>query len=260
MSSARLRKHHEEAENSERWLLTYSDMITLLLALFVVLFSMSSISLKKYLEFKTGIVRSFASDSQHSILPRSNGLLSQVSLFSRPTMMLGPSLAALSRTASSPDAARSSAALAHKIQAALASHGVADNAQVFVTTRGVVVRILSDHIFFATDSASLQPSGDTVVDAVATVIAPLPNDISIEGYTDNQPIVGGPYSSNFELSAMRAVDVLLRLEKVDGISANRLSATGYGETHPAVPNTSPANMAENRRVDIVILSAQPPGQ
>ena len=260
MSSARLRRHHEEPENSERWLLTYSDMITLLLALFVVLFSMSNISLKKYLEFKTGIVQSFASDSQHSILPKSSGLLSQVSLFSRPTMMMGPSLAALSRTAASPAAARSSAALALQIKAALAAHGVANSAQVFVTTRGVVVRILSDHIFFATDSASLEQSGDTVVDAVASVIAPLPNDISIEGYTDNQPIVGGPYSSNFELSAMRAVDVLLRLEKVDGISADRLSATGYGETHPAVPNTSPANMAENRRVDIVILSAQPPSQ
>ncbi|MDA8117257.1 MAG: OmpA family protein [Actinomycetota bacterium] len=258
MSSARLRRHHEEAENSERWLLTYSDMITLLLALFVVLFSMSSINLKKYLEFKTGIVQSFASDSQHSILPKSSGLLPQVSLFARPTAMLGPSLASLVRSASAPNSAEASSTLASQIRAALASHGVAASAQVFVTSRGVVVRILSDHVFFATDSASLEASGNAVVDAVASVIAPLPNDISIEGYTDNQPIVGGPYSSNFELSAMRAVDVLLRLEKVDGISANRLSATGYGETHPVVPNTTPANMAENRRVDIVILSSQPP--
>jgi chemotaxis protein MotB len=89
---------------------------------------------------------------------------------------------------------------------------------------------------------------------IGKVVAPLPNDVVVEGYTDSLPIVGGPFSSNFELSAVRAVTVLEQLMRVDGVPADRLSATGYGDTHPIVPNNSPANMALNRRVDVVILN------
>ncbi len=244
-----------EAENTERWLLTYSDMITLLLALFIILFSMSSISLKKFVEFKTGIIQSFSNNSINSILKGNTGILQNNSLVSHPGNVLGPPIPSvnISSTPTKPTIPNESQ-IAQQVTAALASQGLSQDAQVVQERRGVVIRILSDQAFFSTDSASLGNQGDEVVDTIAKVVAPLPNQLSIEGYTDNQPIVGGPYSSNFELSAVRAVNVLLRLDKVDGINPSRLSATGYGATRPIVPNTNPGNMSMNRRVDVVILN------
>ena len=114
--------------------------------------------------------------------------------------------------------------------------------------------MLADKVFFATDSATLGKVGDQVVDPIAGVITGAPNDVAVEGYTDNQPIYGGPYDSNWQLSAARAANAAQRLATVDGIAEARLSAVGYGDTHPLVPDTSPANQAENRRVDVVILA------
>ncbi len=249
---SRRRLHSEEAENSERWLLTYSDMITLLLALFVVLFAMSSISVRKFDEFKTGLLQTFSQMQLQSVEHGGRGLLQHSSLITHPGLTPGPPQLSIPEPgAGTPSATE----IAQQVVQALASQGLSQDAQVVVERRGVVVRILSDKVFFATDSAALGPVGDAVVDTVARVLRAIPNDIAVEGYTDSAPIVGGPYSSNFELSAVRAVTVLERLWKVDGINPNRLSATGFGATHPLVPNTSPQNMAMNRRVDIVILNS-----
>ncbi|SHE77793.1 chemotaxis protein MotB [Ferrithrix thermotolerans DSM 19514] len=251
------RKEEEggEAENTERWLLTYSDMITLLLALFIILFSMSSISLKKFVEFKTGLIQSFSNNSINAILKGNTGLLQNNSLVSHPGNVLGPPIPSININSSpTHPTIPNESQIAQQVSQALAQQGLSQDAQVVPERRGVVVRILSDQAFFSTDSAELGTQGDEVVDTIAKVVAPLPNQISVEGYTDNQPILGGPYSSNFELSAVRAVNVLLRLVRTDGINPDRLSATGYGATRPIVPNSSPANMAMNRRVDVVILN------
>ena len=82
----------------------------------------------------------------------------------------------------------------------------------------------------------------------------LPNQVDIRGYTDDAPIVGGPFSSNIQLSAERAVSVYQRWVLNDGINPARLQASGFGPIDPIAPNTTPANMALNRRVDVVILN------
>ncbi len=251
----RRREEEAESENTERWLLTYSDMITLLLALFIILFSMSSISLKKFVEFKTGLIQSFSNNSINALLKGNTGLLQNNSLVTHPGNVLGPPIPSVNiNSTPTHQAPPNESQIAQQVASALSRQGLSQDAQVVQEKRGVVVRILSDQAFFSTDSAALGIQGDKVVDTIAKVVAPLPNQISVEGYTDNQPIVGGPYGSNFELSSVRAVNVLLRLDKVDGISPSRLSATGYGATRPIVPNTTPANMAMNRRVDVVILN------
>jgi len=83
----------------------------------------------------------------------------------------------------------------------------------------------------------------------------LPNDISIEGHTDNVPIYGGPFASNWELSAVRATTVLRYLVAAQGLDPSRMSATGYADTKPVVPNDTPAHQAQNRRVELVVLSS-----
>ncbi len=275
MSRPRRRRHggHEEhkSENEDRWLLTYSDMITLLLALFIVLFAMSSISQKKFLELAFGLRQSF--NPKPGVLPASTGLVANPNL-ARPTGInqvrqdLTTPIAGTTTTTTTtvPPSAnhpvsspgqQNLSQIAKQINAALAAKGLEQTVSSQIEARGLVVKILADKVFFATDSASLGPLGDEVVDTIASVLRTDTNNIDVEGYTDNRPITGGPYSSNEELSAMRAVNVALRLYRTDGIAQARVAATGFGKAHPAAPNTTPANMALNRRIDVVVLA---PGQ
>ncbi len=250
MSSRSHRGHseeHAEAENSERWLLTYADMITLLLALFVVLFAMSTINIQKFMEFKTGVVKSFSTLQLNSVVHGGTGLLQNTSLVQRSGVVKGI-LPPINQSSGN------STAIAQQVNAALQQAGLAADASVTTDQRGVVVTMMSDKMFFGVDSAQLGAAGSAVVDVLASVLKTMPNNVVVEGYTDDQPIIGGPYSSNFELSAVRATTVVERMTRVDGIPEARLSATGYGQTHPLVPNSSPANMAINRRVDVVILN------
>ncbi len=242
---------HEEAENGERWLLTYADMITLLLALFIVLFAMSTINVQKFMEFKSGVVKTFSTLDLNTMLKGGTGILQHSSLISHPGTVSG-----IPRpTMITPNTSAEQNSIASQLTQALAKAGLTQAASVSTDQRGVVVTILSDKVFFGVDSVALGTVGNAVIDTIAKTIAPLPNNISVEGYTDNQPIVGGPFTSNFELSAVRATTVVDRLAKVDGIPETRLSATGYGDTHNLVPNDNPTDMAINRRVDVVILNS-----
>ena len=262
--------HEEGHENSERWLLTYSDMITLLLALFIVLFAASTISAKKFLALAMGFRQTF--NPSPGILPSSNGLLQNASLTATagakqaPEIAIKPMPTTTTTTTTPPPTPsntatnsagskgqQSLATIAAQINQALTAKGLQQAATTTVTQQGLVVQVLTDHVFFASDVASLNSTGNAVVDTIASVLRTDTNVVDVEGFTDNQPIIGGPYATNTELSAERAVNVVVRLYKVDGVAQSRLAAVGYGSAHPAVPNTSPANMAKNRRIDIVIL-------
>jgi chemotaxis protein MotB len=269
--------HEEEVENGERWLLTYADMITLLLALFIVLFAISTVNQKKFLALALGLKQTF--NPTANVLPSNSGLLNNASLtptagsqLSKPTPTVPliqqsagattTTVAPASRavpstgTAMSPAVHSALVAVENQINRALVARGLEHNVTTSIVTRGLIVQVLADKVFFATGSADLGTVGSEIVDTVAGVIRHDPYNVDVEGYTDNQPLAGGPYGSNTGLSAMRAVNVVERLTTVDGLNPNRLAATGYGETHQAAPNDSPAHMALNRRIDLVILAPQ----
>ncbi len=237
-------------DNGERWLLTYADMITLLLALFIVLFAMSTINAQKFLEFKLGLERAFSPSAIAK--PGSAGLLTQTSLVSSLQSHSASKIAAPSQSSAQSNAQLDR--IAAEVERALGAKHLQNAAQVTVSTKAVVVQILADKAFFASDSAALGAVGNEVVDTIAGVVRKQPNDLVVEGYTDTEPITGGPYNSNWELSAVRAANVTNRLNVVDGIAARRLSAQGYGQTDPVKSNATPAGRAENRRVDVVILN------
>jgi chemotaxis protein MotB len=140
------------------------------------------------------------------------------------------------------------------MEKALDKAGLASEVQFTFDQRGLVVTILTNQILFPLDSAQLQPEGVKIINAIAPVLAALPNQIDVEGDTDNQQITGGPYASNWALSAARAVAVVQDLINDDGIDPSRLEATGNSDTRPVVPNNSSQHRAENRRVEIVIFS------
>jgi chemotaxis protein MotB len=240
---------HEGAD--ERWLLSYADFITLLLALFMVLFALSTVDRNKFAEFRTGLVSAFDSSANASpTVPGGTGLLSESSL-----VKAAGSSKQLQETKPAPvtgDNAQTEAAAA-AIKAKLNGKGLGGLVDIVETDRGLVIRLRTDKVFFSSGSAALAGQGASVVDTVGAALRPLRNQISVEGHTDNQPIHSPQYPTNWELSTDRAVTVLRRLTEDDGVSAVRLEAAGYGDQRPIVPNTSEVNRARNRRVEIVVL-------
>jgi chemotaxis protein MotB len=267
------REHHEEPEEAEggmeRWLLTYADMITLLLALFVVLFALSTISTQKFTALAQALRDTFSGHT--TVVKNDTGLLQHNSLVDHAGRVTGTHNQQSQNTQSTTPTSAPNASvpppagsqplnqIQRELNTALAAAGLSQDVQMSMnsptpTTSELVVQILSDQVFYALDSASLGTVGDKVVDTIASVLATNTNNAAVQGYTDNQPIWGGPYATNWELSAERSVHVVERLTSVDNIGPNRLEVVGFGQTRPAVPNTSPQNMAENRRVDVVILA------
>ncbi|HYA68893.1 MAG TPA: OmpA family protein, partial [Acidimicrobiales bacterium] len=232
----------------------------------------SSINSKKFLALALGLKSTF--DPKPGILPSGSGLLQEASLTKTvgsqydqkiPTMApLEPGVTTTTTTTTTAAVGPPSSGalkgelplstIQQQVKEALAAQGLSATASTSMQTRGLVVTVLDDEVFFATDSASIGPIGISVINTIAGVLRNDTNNIVVEGYTDNQPIYGGPFTSNLELSAVRAVNVAQELTMSDGIDPGRVAAMGYGQTHPVAPNDTPAHQAENRRIDVVVLA------
>jgi chemotaxis protein MotB len=220
-------QEHEEG-NNERWLLTYSDMITLLLVLFIVLFAISQIDQAKFREFKQSVTHAVLSHTPQGTTKAHTHAATK----SAPVNQL--------------------AAIKAQLTAALNSQGLLGDVTLSINSSGLVEGLVADTTFFTTNSAQLSAVGDQIVDTSAGVLKSYPNAIEVAGYTDNEPITGGPYANNWELSAARATTVVIRMTGNDGIDSGQVVLLGYGQYHPLVPDVSPAAQAQNRRVNIVI--------
>lgn len=270
-------QHHEEEEheNHERWLVSFADMMTLLTAVFIVLFSISQVDSQKFLELATGLSRGFGSPTsildQGSMTPEQNILEGadsaiQFTADTAPTDQPDQAQvdAAAARAAADRSAQVSAEALATyeqlkaaqaAIEAALAAAGQTGAAQFAIDERGLVVHVVADQVLFGAEEATLREEGQHVLDALAPTLAALPNQLRIEGHTNSLPVTpGGPWPSNWELSAYRATTVLRYLVDADGLVPTRMSAAGYADTRPLLPVTDPASVSVNRRVDVVLLS------
>ncbi|MCL6475117.1 MAG: OmpA family protein [Firmicutes bacterium] len=221
----RARRSTRRHENVDRWLITYADMITLLVALFIMLYAMSAVNQEKFGALAQSMRREFQA------LPEHNG-----GKIIGTGQIVGP----LEQQAS-------------QLQRFLEDTGLQTQVRVRHEERGLVISLLSDGTLFDLGSAELKPSARQVLDRVAQVLRAVPNPVLIEGHSDNLPIRTAQYPSNWELSAARAARVLRYLVQKGGIPSQRLIAAGYADTRPLVPNNSPANRAQNRRVDIAIL-------
>ncbi|BEP14256.1 flagellar motor protein MotB [Acidothermaceae bacterium B102] len=248
---------HEEGHEGadERWLLSYADFITLLLALFMVLFALSTVNRNKFAEFRTGLVSAFDSSANASpTVPGGTGLLQESSLVK--SAGASKQLKETKPAPVSDSVSAGTAKAAKKIQAKLLAKGLAGDVHIEQTARGLVIQLLTDKVFFSSGSAGLAGQGATVIDTVGEALNQLPNDISVEGHTDNQPISSAQFPTNWELSTTRADTVLRRLTEHDGVDAAHLQAIGYADTRPIAADDTVANRARNRRVEIVVLTDQ----
>ncbi len=228
----RKRKRPDDEENTDRWLLTYADLITLLLAFFVVMYSMSQIDNKKF-----GKV----SDALNSIL---KGGTSVLKYQEEPTKN-GFGLLKLGKLRM----------VQQKIEEKFKQLGKNEALQTEITERGLVVHILESTLFDQ-GSAILKPRAMEVLDLIADLLQGRPNHIRVEGHTDDSPIQTPVYPSNWELSSARATTVVRYMADNYAIPPDRISALGYGMFRPVAPNNSIENRARNRRVDVVILTME----
>jgi chemotaxis protein MotB len=231
-SSLRKKKSEEKLETAGmmRWLLTYADMITLMLALFIILFAMSTISRVKVQAFAKSVSGGF--DNVWSINQPPNGGANGEQSF---------------------QASSSIPAIQKELEKYVKQNHLENQVQVHAEARGLVITLLSDKSYYDSGSAVMRPQTLKILDGIAPFLKRNSNEIAIEGNTDNVPISTPIYPTNWELSAARAVGVARHLVEDDGVNAHRISATGYGEFRPRTKNATEAERQQNRRVDIVLL-------
>ncbi len=214
------------------WMVTYGDLMSLLLTFFVLIVSFSSIELIKFqkalgsLKGALGIL-----PKQQSVIFQKEPIIPQLSDYKERRI-------------------RKAAA---ELQELIKQQGIADKVKLEVTDKGILVRI-NTPILFELGKADLKPEAFPILNKIIDMTRDWPNEIRIEGHTDDLPIHTEKFPSNWELSTARALSVLKYFLRKGHIEPERLSAVGYGEYHPLVPNTSPQNRAKNRRVEIYIES------
>ena len=261
---SKLHEEHEEHVNHERWLITYADMITLLMVLFIVLYSISQVDLAKFRKLKEGVAGGYGGPTELAAVQGGAGpLLGGGAVFDAQVTGSGtqPSAEALNGIISDirarTERARRERSVLQgaqkEIQRSLDKEGLGDTVKFRLEARGLVVTIVSDRVLFEPGQADLRTEGAEVVDKLAAAIGRLPNKLAVEGHTDNVPI-SGRYASNWELSTARATTVLRELIERHGISPSRLSASGYADERPLAGNDTVEGRAANRRVELVVLA------
>lgn len=267
---------HEEG-GSERWLVTYADMLTLLLVLFIVLFSISVVNKSKFISLKTSLGSVFGEGKQ-GVLPGGNGVNdNELTGTGRQLVMPGMPVTtgqqakqqhANTAASSTSDLARTYAAaqvtreIAHyraierAVSQALARAGMAGSARFAITRRGLVITVVTNALVFPGNSADLLPRGQGILAAIAPPLAHDSRSIEVDGYTNQENVSTAPYPSGWELSAARA-SAVVRYLAAHRITESRLSAVGYSDQHPLYPVSDPRSITLNRRVEIVVLSNLP---
>jgi chemotaxis protein MotB len=260
-----------EEGGSERWLVTYADVLTLLLVLFIVLFSISVVNTSKFISLKSSLSSAFGT-GEKSVLDGGSGLQDtasdanghEVVVAGQPTV----------ETTDAPDVKAASGAAPRRfppaveqevqnftkveqaIKAELRRRGLSQAVRFTIDRRGLVVTIVTDSLVFPGNSADLLPGGQRIIAAVTPPLRTVPNRIEVDGYTNQVKVNTDPYPSGWELSSARA-SAVVRFLIADGVAEGRLSAVGWSDQHPLYPPGDPRAVTLNRRVEVVVRSSLP---
>jgi chemotaxis protein MotB len=228
-------KQEEEHDNTERWLLTYSDLITLMMAFFVILFAMASVDASKFKNLSQSLAMAFGTGG-------TSGGSNMISDYSGTGFKNMVSLSEDDELTS----------LVKRIQDYAQKNGMSQKIHAAVSDRGLVIN-LADSVLFDSGKAVLDHPAMEILDKMGEFLFSSTKMIRVEGHTDNIPIHSGRYLSNWQLSTDRATNVIMYWISKRPQVADCLSAGGYGEFRPIASNATPEGRALNRRVDIVVL-------
>ena len=213
-----------EGGEKDRYLITYADLLTLLLGLFILLYTASNLDVQKYEKMVNAIGNVFGGPTQTiKVIPDSEV----------------PIVAPLGN-------------LKSEINSLIEQNNYTSSIKLEENSRGVTIHILED-IVFPSGSSELKKSSKIVLSQLSAIIKKLPNDIRIEGHTDNVPISTSQFPSNWHLSVSRALSTAYYLMTEEDLDPEKLSIVGYSEYKPLEPNDSNSGRANNRRVDIIII-------
>jgi chemotaxis protein MotB len=252
-----LKKEPEKHVNHERWLVSYADFITLLFAVFVVLYAMGQTDKKKTEEVIASLQSSFGLASIGAPAPKINVIPSKpISIMPsiKPEMSVTPagrSMRAQGRVRAEEKDFRQ---IKSSIEAYLVKQGALNKVSLSISRRGLIVS-LKEAGFFDSGQAQIKPDAYELINTISEVMTQYNNPLRVEGHTDTIPINSAQFPSNWELSTARATNGLKYLVKHFDVDPDKISATGYAEFRPIADNATPEGRSKNRRVDLVMLSS-----
>jgi chemotaxis protein MotB len=264
------KKKHEDHVNHEAWAIPYGDLVTLLFALFTVMYAMSSVNEGKFRVLSDAMIAAF-NGAPKSMQPLNIGDKEPGKGGDKPLVGISPTtLMKIKEQKSgagtnSPDPIKRESAdsagalirLERQVQEAM--QALIDAKLVTVRRENMWLEIeINTDILFPSGSGAFSAAAEPVLDKLAEVLKPFPNPIRVEGHTDDRPIHTGAFPSNWELSAARAASVVHQFTK-QGIDPLRLEIVGFGEFRPRQPNDSSEGRNANRRVAVLVLEAVSPG-
>jgi chemotaxis protein MotB len=230
------------AHGSAGWLTTFNDLVTLLMVFFVLLFTMSSVDSKKMKDFQYALQSGLGvleAGDEVSVAVENSKLVPDMShIETQAEGSRGPQTGELRR----------------RILEQVEEMVPADFGLKFSESNQGIHMTFTDAFLFAPGSAEIQPQGQPMLHEIGRVIRQMPYDVRVEGHTDNLPIRTWRFPSNWELSTARAVNVVKYLIESENVDPRRLSAVGYGDSKPLVSNDNAEQRAQNRRVEIVLMT------
>lgn len=207
-----------------RWIVSYADFVTMLLALFMVMFAISQLDNQKLLELQAKLQKTFSDEPKIENVTKYHKIVEGSQSYSTQNLKM----------------------LFEK------SLSQSNSIKLIKADRGLIVRV-SDKMLFDEGSAQIKPQAKKALSEIIKVLTKIDNPVIIEGHTDSIPIKNAKFPSNWELSTARATNIISYLTKNSKILPKRLCAVGYGEFYPIADNTSISGRILNRRVDIIVL-------
>ncbi len=230
------KKEQECPAGAPEWMVTFSDLVTLLLTFFVLLLSMASMDPIKFVQAKTSIKDAFGWRTTAA-----------------PTRYSVPVIPSPPKSRFTPIPQETAIKYFKRIKTDIEMTKIANEVEVIKRDNDTIVLRINDSILFDKGKSRLNPSSYPLLRKIADIVRPLPMSMRIEGHTDSSPVASGRMS-NWDLSVARAVSVMRFYNRGKLFSLDRMSSVGYGASRPVAPNTSEENRKKNRRVDFVLRS------
>lgn len=261
---SRRRRSEESSESAGEWLLTYSDLVTLLLTFFVLLFSMAVIDKQKFEEVANSLRSTFLRTSSGDTFNFNKGeeLISitqqnnvdnegESEVNDDPRKSEGQEQQSEEERKAEEIKAQKLQDVKKQVQQAIVKLDLENFVTIIEEKHSLILR-LDSVILFDLGSADIKPSGKEILTKIGSILKELDHEIMIQGHTDNLPINTLLFPTNWELSTKRATNVVLHLIDSCNLEPSKLTATGNGEFRPIRPNDTEENRQKNRRIDIVI--------
>ncbi|MCU1443183.1 MAG: hypothetical protein JWQ59_1333 [Cryobacterium sp.] len=244
----------EDAHPDERWMASYMDMVTVLMCMFIVLFAMSTVDQNKFQQLANSLATGFGAAESDEV-DISEGVVVRPDLVD----LEGLGFTA-TETSTDIEMARAEvndlSSLREQMRANLHENGVEHLVQFRIDERGLTVGLIGSETFFQPDRSDLSDQAILVLDSISPILAPDTREISVEGHADKHGRTVN-FPTDWELSSGRATQVLRRMVEHGGVAQVRVGAVGYGAARPAASGDTLEDMAQNRRVDVVVLSNLP---